>query len=247
MESWLQWWGLRELRKFIEFKQNEYGLLIRNLSPEHITLMEDFSQKIYSTLADNEQTYIHHHKRDYYEKSFQKWDQYLWIFDKNKLIWMSNIILCNDKESFDAEVPCSSCNFFENNPQTKIAVFWSDSVLPEYRGQGLNKQMVQWGITLAKEIWCTLAASIVDRHNIKNFSPYFKNGFHMYGTGIDPEDGGAIALMYRRITEQSLGTQSVQVVNYLDFSKIDNLLQQWYQGIYYNTQSGFITFVKDPD
>ncbi|MBQ7074031.1 hypothetical protein IJM86_03040 [bacterium] len=48
----------------------------------------------------------------------------------------------------------------------------------------------------------------------------------MYGTGIDPEDGGAIALMYRRITEQSLGTQSVQVVNYLDFSKIDNLLQQ---------------------
>ena len=67
----------RELRKYIPFNQNEYGLLIRNLSEEHIDLMGEFSQKIYSALGDNEKTFIHHHNRDYYKKSLQQGNKYL--------------------------------------------------------------------------------------------------------------------------------------------------------------------------
>ena len=241
MEDWSK---KQELRKYIPFNQNEYGLLIRNLSEEHIDLMGDFSQKIYSTLRDNEKTFIHHHNRDYYKKSLQQGNKYLWIFDGNKLVGMSNIIICNNKESFDEEVPWSPRNFFEENEKTKIAVFWADSVLPEYRGRGLNKYMVDCRVELAKTLWCNIAASIVDRHNIKNFSPYFKNGFPMYGAGIDPSDNGDIALMFRNIDEKTIDAQNVKALDYGDFSNIDQTLNQWYQGIHYDRETGLITFVK---
>lgn len=218
--------------------------MVCRLSEKHIDLMAAFSQKIYSALGDNEETFIHHHNREYYKESLQKGDTYLWIFDGEQLVGMSNIILCNDQESFNEEVPWSPRNFFEENDKAKIAVLGADSVLPEYRGRGLNKYMVKYRVELAKMLWCTIAASIVDRHNIKNFSPYFKNRFQMYGAGVDPSDGGDIALMYRDINEQPRETNDVKLLNYLDFKNIDDALNQWYQGVLYDKETGLITFKK---
>jgi hypothetical protein len=51
--------------------------LVCRLSEKHIDLMAAFSQKIYSALGDNEETFIHHHNREYYKESLQKGDTYL--------------------------------------------------------------------------------------------------------------------------------------------------------------------------
>jgi hypothetical protein len=48
----------------------------------------------------------------------------------------------------------------------------------------------------------------------------------MYGAGVDPSDGGDIALMYRDINEQPRETNNVKLLNYLDFKNIDDALNQ---------------------
>ena len=67
----------RELRKYIPFNQNEYGLLIRNLSEEHIDLMGEFSQKIYSALGDNEKTFIYPRKTHDFKKAMEEGDIFI--------------------------------------------------------------------------------------------------------------------------------------------------------------------------
>jgi hypothetical protein len=36
----------------------------------------------------------------------------------------------------------------------------------------------------------------------------------------------------------------VKLLNYLDFKNIDDALNQWYQGVLYNKETGLITFKK---
>ena len=53
--------------------------------------------------------------------------------------------------------------------------------------------MIAYRLELAKHFQCQRAASIIDRSNHWNMPPYFKNGFQMFGSAVDPADGGKTA------------------------------------------------------
>ena len=102
---------------------------------------------------------------------------------------------------------------------------------------------------MAQKLGCTDAAAIIDRHNHWNMPPYFSNSFKMFASGIDPADGGSIALLHHNLTTPAK-SESFQIgitVPYQRFTLIDNLLAKGFVGQNYNRQNAGITFVPSKE
>lgn len=221
---------------------------IRPLNHNDAAAMGKLSNDIYRHLNPGEECFIHQHTPAYYHQVFANPDiSYIGIFRGEQLIAMSNLTLCRTPRDFAAEIPASPVNFFDR-PGTLIAAFGADCVKPEYRGNSLNLIMTTCRLDLAREKGCTDAASIIDRRNHWNMPPYFSNGFNMFATGIDPADGGKIALMHHDL-HQPRPAQSQPGINipYNRFDIIDRLLEKGYIGWEYNRQSAGITFTFSPE
>ena len=108
----------------------------------------------------------------------------------------------------------------------------------------MNQIMISYRLKLAETLGCTDAASIVDRNNHWNMPPYFNNGFNMFATGIDPEDGGKIALMHHHINAPKTHILSNGIsIPYNSFGIIDNLIEKGFIGTGYNKENASITFM----
>ncbi len=167
---------------------------------------------------------------------------------------MSYLRVCRNPEEFAEEVPGCRKNFF-TAPDTKIAALGADSVLPAYRGNSLNKIMIAYRLELAKHFQCQRAASIIDRSNHWNMPPYFKNGFQMFGSAVDPADGGKIALMSHNLQtelnsqEQNhiVSTQPKISIPFNRFDVIDKLFENGFIGCSYNQETASITFMPQTE
>lgn len=217
--------------------------VIRPLTVENATAMGQLSADIYRALRQEESCYIHKHEPSYYRQIFNNKDiHYIGVFVESRLIGMSYLNLCRTHRQFLAEIPGSPIDFFKNNTNGCVATFGADCVHPEFRGNGLNQLMIAYRLAFAKHLNCCQAASIIDRHNHWNMTPYFNNGFKMYASAIDPSDNGQIALM-------SHDLQSVQTRNsfgiripYRRFELIDRLLALGFVGRMYDRQKEEILF-----
>ena len=225
------------------------GYIIRPLHRGDASSMGELSADIYRHLNPGEECFIHQHQQSYYHSVFDNPDiHYIGIFKSNRLIGMSSLKLCRSQEDFAAEIPGSPINFSARR-NSLVAALGADCVLPEYRGNSLNKIMISCRLQMAKASGCTDAASIIDRHNHWNMPPYFGNGFNMYATGVDPEDGGKIALMHHSINNpsSSLNRQPGISVPHDRFNLIDTLISKGYAGRNYNPSDGKITFTPAPE
>ncbi len=224
--------------------ENPAHFIIRPLNRDDAASMGNLSAEIYQHLNQGEECFIHQHEKSYYSDVFNNTDtRYIGIFAGSELIGMSYLRICRDQQAVNEELPNSPVNFFNRRPDSKVAAFGADCVLPQYRGNNLNQIMISCRLEMAKDLNCTDAVSIVDRHNHWNMPPYFNNDFRMFATAIDPADGGQIALMHHKITETrpsqiKLGTS----IPYNRFEIIDNLLQKGFVGSSYDKESATILF-----
>lgn len=217
---------------------------IRPLNRADAKEMENLSATIYSNLGKGEESFIHRHDKEYYHEVFDNKNiHYIGVFAGSKLIGMSYIHLCHDKESFDDEIPGSPVDFFEAGRTSLVAAMGADCVHPEYRGNQLNQAMIQCRLELAADLGCSDAFSIIDRNNHWNMSPYFNNGFNMYATAVDPSDNGKIALMHHNLGNRRLSNSNGISVPYDRLNLIDSLLAKGYVGNGYDPKSGNIKFV----
>ena len=220
------------------------NFVIRPLNRSDAEEMGNLSATIYSNLGKGEESFIHRHDKEYYHEVFDNEDiHYIGVFTGSKLIGMSYIRLCRDKESFDAEIPHSPIDFFEGGRTTLVAAMGADCVHPEYRGNQLNQTMIQCRLELASDLGCSDAFSIIDRNNHWNMSPYFNNGFNMYASATDPSDNGKIALMHNDFQNNSQSNSSAISVPYNRLNLIDSLLAKGYVGNGYDPENGNIKFV----
>lgn len=216
---------------------------IRRLTIQDSAAMDELSALVYRHLGRGEKCFIHQRKEGYFFDMLDKPDyHYIGVFAGTKLIGLSSLHVCRDHQTFGDEIPCSPVNFFQNNPTTKVAAFGADSVHPAYRGNGLNQLMVEYRLELAAHLGCTDAASIVDRNNHWNMPPYFNNGFCMYGTGIDPDDNGKIALMHLHLQTKPKPQAKGYALPYNRFDLIDKMLQRGFVGVGYNKTTAQIIF-----
>lgn len=220
------------------------SFIIRPLNRNDAEEMGNLSATIYSNLGKGEECFIHRHDKEYYHQIFDNENiHYIGVFAGSKLIGMSYIHLCHDRESFDDEIPNSPVDFFEGGRTSLVATMGADCVHPAYRGNQLNQTMIQCRLELASSLGCSDAFSIIDRNNRWNMPPYFNNGFNMYASTIDPSDNGKIALMHNDLhnTRQSDGRGISVPYNRLDL--IDGLMAKGYIGNGYDAKSGKIKFV----
>ncbi len=217
---------------------------IRQLTRKDADAMSILSSEIYQNLKQNEECFIHRHDATYYKNVFDNPDmQYIGIFIGSKLIGMSYLRVCRTQNSVAEELPNSPVNFFTKQT-AKIAALGADCVLPDFRGNNLNKIMISCRIELAYQMQCTDAVSIVDRNNHWNMPPYFNNGFYMYATSIDPIDNGEIALMHHAITQTRNTRRPFGIkVPYQCFDKIDIMLKKGFIGSEYDRESACVLFV----
>lgn len=215
------------------------------LSKKHASQMAQLSKEIYQHLKKEEQCFIHKREAAYFENIFNQPDiSFIGIFCENKLIGMSYLRTCSDKQTFQEEIPDFSAQTFLNNE--KIGTLGGDCVHPDFRGNGLNQLMIEYRLEMAKEKGCSAVYSIIDRHNHWNMTPYFNNRFQMLSCGIDPADGGKIAIMrYRAMQPKRIGNMVCVPTHH--FEKIDQLIQNDFVGETYNPKTREIVFTRPAD
>ena len=241
------WTGeLSKVKGVVQEKPLHYH--IRPLNIRDAEAMSSFSHKIYENLRSGEECFIHKHDAVYYHQIFQNPQvKYIGTFIGNQLIAMSYLTICENKAELEAELPNSNYNFFAKDRKKnniRIASFGADSVLPEYRGNGLNMIMIAYRLTEAQKLGCTDCTSIVDRNNRWNMAPYFSSRFNLYATAIDPSDGGKISLLHKPMEKDTIlsniKTRVSLPYNRLDL--IDSLLDKGFVGIEFNREDASVTF-----
>ena len=210
------------------------------LSEKHSQAMAFLSKKIYKHLKEEEQCFIHKHSASYYDEVFKKQDIiFVGVFHESKLIGMSYLKVCSNSKTFQDEIPSYPYQSFSNGQ--KVATLGGDCVHPQFRGNGLNQLMIEYRIELAKQLKCDAIYSIIDRNNHWNMPPYFNNRFQMLSSGIDPSDGGQIAVMcYKDQQPQRIGKEILIPSHH--FGTIDKLLQNDFVGCVYHPKTKQIAF-----
>lgn len=219
---------------------------VRLLKKEDVSSMFSLAQEIYNTLGAEEQTFIRKHENaSYFENAVKDPTMaFIGVFHQNKLIAMSYIKICKNREIFNDEIPNQDTNAFKNNQ--KVATFGGDCVLPTYRGNRLNQCMVSIRLKLAERLKCREVYSIIDRNNVNNLTPYFANNFKLIAAGIDPSDNGLIYTMRSFLNHQKhliytpKTTRLFVPIN--NKGAIENLIFQGYQGICYHPKNKSLEF-----
>ena len=83
------------------------SFIIRPLNRNDAEEMGNLSATIYSNLGKGEECFIHRHDKEYYHQIFDNENiHYIGVFAGSKLIGMSYIHLCHDRESDKAWIRC---------------------------------------------------------------------------------------------------------------------------------------------
>ena len=226
-----------------EQNQEKKVCVIRPLSFCDVHKMGKLSQEIYAHLQEDEKCFIHQHNGRYFSSVFNQKDiTYIGVFYDSKLIGMSYLRVCKDKERFLEEIPMTSVP--EVTSHKPIATFGGDCVHPDYRGNGLNRLMINFRLHLAKKQGCYKTYSIIDRNNRWNMRPYFDNDFCMIDSGIDPSDNGKIAFMCRRTGKQVDVKNSMKSVSFYHHEQVDYLLQNGYVAHRFNIETQHLVFSR---
>ena len=224
--------------------KNMPRFVVRPLNKTDAADMEKLSKVIYEHLGKGEECYIHKHDKSYYDNIFDDQSMhYIGVFVGGELVGMSYVRVCENEKVFDCEIPNSPINFFAQNHKTKVAALGADSVHPLYRGNGLNKIMIDCRIEYAQKLGCSDAFSIIDRANHWNMTPYFSRGFNMFATAVDPSDGGKIALMHNDLKQRECNYVLGIRVPYNRYELIDKMLTKDFVGNEYDADTGYIKFV----
>ncbi|MDD4555877.1 MAG: hypothetical protein PHE89_00925 [Alphaproteobacteria bacterium] len=224
---------------------------LRPLTMKDCSAMEDLSMCIYDNLKEGQECFIHKHDRKYYREIMTQENsdtKFVGVFIGHQLIAMSNFKMVETYASLQEEFPNHKLNIFSKDRrlgEVKVAVLGSDSVHPKFRGNHLNKTMIDYRQKLAGHLGATDVVSIIDRKNVWNMTPYFENEFNMFSSGIDPADNGKIALMHRPLRDNVVRAEGeVETSHFENFNQIDKMFYMNRIGVGYDKESKKIMFAR---
>ena len=219
---------------------------IRPLNINDAEAMVGLSETIYANLGEGQECFIHKHSKEYYNSVFKSPNiRYVGAFVGKELVGMSYIKICENNNELQDELPNCEYNFFNRkNTSSRIATFGADSVHPSYRGNAINTAMINYRMEQAVFLNCTDCASIVDRNNRWNMTPYFACRFNLFQTAIDPSDGGKISLLHKPIDKSSvLSKVKTRITLPFDrFELIDAMIKKGFIGVEFDRKTAEITF-----
>lgn len=231
------------IRKFKSEKlEKPMHFYIRPLKREDSHAMADLSFCIYENLREGQECFIHKHDKKYYQTVFDDANiQYVGAFIGKSLIGMGRICLIETEAELAAELPGHNLDFKDR----KIAAFGDESVHPDFRGNNLNTHMVDYRMDLAKSLGVDDCVSIIDRKNVWNMSPFFSNGFSMFGSAIDPADNGKISLMHRALDRPvEINANNFEIMRFDELGQVDRILNSGKVGVKYMPESQSLVFVE---
>ncbi len=221
---------------------------VRPLRVNDAEAMGNLSENIYENLRSGEECFIHKHSKEYYYEVFQDSKiNYIGVFVGKKLVGMSYLKVCSNKDELQSELPNAEYDFFNSERRLNsahVASFGADSVLPAYRGNALNMIMIKYRMEQARRMGCTDCTSIVDRSNLWNMTPYFACRFNLFQTAIDPSDNGKISLLHKPLrSETVLSCFKIRIsLPYNRFELIDRLIRKGFIGVDFNKNKKEVIF-----
>lgn len=224
---------------------------IKPLTVKDCAAMEDLSVCIYENLKEGQECFIHKHDRDYYRNILADENsdvKYVGVFAGRELIAMSYFRIAGNDADLKQEMPGHKLDIFSAKRDVKdikVAAFGSDSVHPDYRGNSLNKIMIEYRMNFSEKLGATDWVSIIDRKNVWNMNPYFGNGFNMFASSIDPADNGEIALMHKPVKEKvEYKDNNFEFMHFANQNTIDKMFYMKRIGIDYDAKMQKIVFAK---
>ena len=219
---------------------------IRPLNIKDAEAMGKLSETIYANLGEGQECFIHKHSKEYYNSVFKSPNiRYVGAFVGKELVGMSYIKICENNDELQEELPNCEYDFFNRrNGISRIATFGADSVHPSYRGNAINTAMINYRMEQAELLNCTDCASIVDRNNRWNMTPYFACRFNLFQTAIDPSDGGKISLLHKPMGKSTvLSNVKTRITLPFDrFELIDVMIRKGFIGVEFDRKTAEITF-----
>ncbi len=220
---------------------------IRPLNIKDAEAMGKLSETIYANLGEGQECFIHKHSKEYYNGVFKNENiRYVGAFVGKELVGMSYIKICENQNDLQDEIPNCEYDFFNRrqSQDTRVATFGADSVHPAYRGNAINTAMINYRMEQAVLLNCTDCASIVDRNNRWNMTPYFACRFNLFQTAIDPSDGGKISLLHKPIDKATvLSRVKTRITLPFDrFELIDAMIKRGFVGVEFDKKTAEITF-----
>lgn len=179
--------------------KNGQAYEIRQLSHKNLDEICDLHQAIHAALGKNESTFISHKTREDFAAYINGKGVILGVICEGKLIGMGAILLPTQKNP-----DTHTADMVQTAPPHKVAVFQSDSVLPEYRGNGLQQKLSIARIAVAKAQGRTQILALADIHNVATIKSFLHIGLSIVGAGVDPDDHGEIYHMRGRIPQPGI-------------------------------------------
>lgn len=169
---------------------------IRRMGIEHLDILCRFHEEIHASLGEDEKTFISRKTREDFKKYLSGRGVILGVFSGTEMMAMGNLLL---PQKGDAPDTAGMADMNINMPVHKFGVLQSDSVLPKWRGNGLQLKLAAARIKVARALGRSHIMALADTRNIATIKSLLKAGLAIVSFGTDPDDGGEVFHMKGRI------------------------------------------------
>ncbi len=154
----------------------------------------DLQDKIISGLKPDEQHFILHRTIDDFSNALKSNHMYVFgLYDGERLISQSILSLPGDNDTRELS------EFAQEYKNSELAVFKAVLVDPEYRGQGLMKQMLKIREQVAIEHGRKIAITQIAADNPASWVNALQYGMQITKVDFDPEDNAKVIYLQKRL------------------------------------------------
>tara|TARA_R110000868_G_scaffold190862_1_gene434820 strand:+ start:122758 stop:123450 length:693 start_codon:yes stop_codon:yes gene_type:complete len=209
-----------------------YDIQARVLKSQDIYQILEVQKIILDALPAHKKHFIATRSKDGFLKFIQSQGNILGLFDNEKLIAYSIVDFPKhiSETQFDPSIQIDDIN--------KSALFKSTVVVPEYRGQNLQKILIDMRVECALEAGRDVFITEVDPQNQASLSSLISQGFYIKHLGVSPADGMTSLYLFKE--NKVVAPKNLKMVSLNDLGTHIKLLNNNHVGI--AIDHGFITY-----
>ncbi len=178
------------------------NLQLKKLDPTNLSSLLSLQNEIVADLKDDEKHFILQRTSNDFLKSLKNDSHFVFgIFDGDRLVAQSILSLPKDNEPRELE------EFLPEEKNSDIAVYKAVLVSPQYRGQGLMREMLKIRENTAIMHDRKIAITQIAADNPASWINAIKHDMEVLKVGLDPEDDAKVVYLKKDLINQKEHSQ----------------------------------------